>query len=287
MNKTSLNRSQTYDASDRKTFHSALCHLLQTEFPGTFGPAVTKLFADRVEEVYGRFHVPRERLKVGQVLWAAVAVDDPPARDKRIEHTRLVPIVLDLVTPRDIDDAIATGVRTETRDRKVLRLFQQAYAQGAVLSDPDVSLLLHVQTSTISRTVLAHERETKQTVPRRGTIHDMGRSVTHKAIICYKRLVEFKPTSQVASETYHSPEEVEYYVQCLRRVKLCRDSGMSPHETAQATGHSLSLVNEYLTLITQFGLPATAPGPLAEATAAAPETTTEQPPDPNVPNDPY
>jgi hypothetical protein len=37
-------------------------------------------------------------------------------------------------------------------------------------------------------------------VPRRGTIHDMGRSVTHKAIICYKRLVEQKPTSQVACE---------------------------------------------------------------------------------------
>jgi hypothetical protein len=291
MNKTPPNRSQTYDASDRKTFHSALCHLLQTEFPGTFGPSVTKLFADRVHELYDRFHVPRERLKVGQVLWAAVAVDDPPARDKRIEQTRLVPIVLDLVTPRDIDDAIATGVRTETRDRKILRLFQQAYEQGAVLSYPDVSLLLHVQTSTISRTVLAHERETKTTVPRRGTIHDMGRSVTHKAIICYKRLVELKPTSQVASETYHSPEEVEYYVQCLRRVKLCLDSGMSPTETAQATGHSVSLVSEYSALIQQLGLPKTSGNPSSANTTdiegTAPETNTEQPRHANVPNDPY
>ena len=50
MNKTSPNRSQTYDASNRKTFHSALCYLLQTEFPGTFGPAVTKLFADRISD---------------------------------------------------------------------------------------------------------------------------------------------------------------------------------------------------------------------------------------------
>lgn len=273
MNKTSPNRSQAYDASDRKTFRSALCHLLQTEFPATFGPSVTKLFADRVEELYERFHVPRERLKVGQTLWAAVAIDDPPARDKRIENTRLVPIVLDLVTPRDIDDAIATGVRSETRGRKILRLFQQAYEQGAVLSYPDVSLLLHVQTSTICRTVLAHERETKQTVPRRGTIHDMGRSVTHKAIICYKRLVELKPTSQVASETYHSPEEVEYYVQCLRRVKLCHDSGMSPTETAQATAHSLSLVNEYLTLIQQLGLPANSPVPTPIDHETIPETT--------------
>ena len=92
-------------------------------------------------------------------------------------------------------------------------------------------------------------------MPRRGTIHDMGRSVTHKAIICYKRLVEHKPTSQVAQETFHTPEDVEHYVQCLRRVQLCRDSGMSPEETAQATGHSLSLVQEYLDLIEVFRLP--------------------------------
>ena len=52
-------------------------------------------------------------------------------------------------------------------------------------------------------------------MPRRGTVHDMGRSVTHKAVICYKRLVEQKPTSQVAEETFHSAEEIEYYVQCL------------------------------------------------------------------------
>jgi hypothetical protein len=92
-------------------------------------------------------------------------------------------------------------------------------------------------------------------VPRRGTVHDLGRSVTHKAIICYKRLVEKKSTSEVAQETFHSPEEVEYYVQCLRRVQLCRDNGMSPEDTAQAAGHSLHLVKEYLDLIEQFGLP--------------------------------
>ena len=46
-----------YDASDRKTFHSAVCHLLQTEFPGIFGPAITRLLADKIDEVYERFGV--------------------------------------------------------------------------------------------------------------------------------------------------------------------------------------------------------------------------------------
>jgi Protein of unknown function (DUF1670) len=246
---------QPYDASDRKTFKGALCHLLHTEFPGLFGPAVTRLFADKIDELYERFHPPRSRFRLGQLFWAGVAIDDPPSRNKRIEDTRLVPVVLDLVTARDIDETRTKGMRSQTRRSKIVRLFRQAHEQGAVLSLADVSLMIHINFSTLSRLVLDHERETGAMVPRRGTIHDMGRSVTHKAIICYKRLVEQKPTSQVAQETFHSPEEVEYYVQCLRRIRLCRDSGMSPEEAAQATGHSLSLVQEYLELIEEFGLP--------------------------------
>lgn len=255
MRRNAPHRSHAYDASDRKTFHSTLCHLLQTEFPGVFGPAVTQLFADRVEQLFERFHPPRQRLKIGQAVWAAVAVDDPPARHKRIEDTRLVPVVLDLVTPHDIEAAIATGLRPQTRDDKILRLFRQAYEQGAVLSYPDVSLLLHVQTSTVSRTVREHEQGSKEIIPRRGTIHDMGRSITHKATICRKRLVEQKTTSQVAAETHHHPEEVEYYVQCLRRIRLCQESGMSVEEICQATTHSKFLVKEYLDLIEELHLP--------------------------------
>jgi hypothetical protein len=247
-------RSQPYDVCARKTFRSALCHLLETEFPGIFGPAVTRLFADKIDELYERFHPPRSRLKVGQVLWVAVAADSPPTRQQpRIEQARLVPVVLDLVTPQDID-AMAAGQRTQILPRKVLRLFRQAYEQQAVLSYTDVSLLLHLLISTISEMVTRHEDATLEMIPRRGTVHDMGRSITHKAIICYKRLVEKKSTSEVAEETFHSPEAVEYYVQCLRRIHMCHSTGMNPVEITQATGHTLSLVEEYLELIEKMHL---------------------------------
>jgi hypothetical protein len=248
-------RYSTYDASKRKTFHSTLSHLLQTEFPGVFGPAVTRLFADKINALYEQFHPPLSRLKVGQVLWAAVAVDDLPHKDERIEDTRLVPVILDLVTPQDIDDSSHGGRRVQIRHQRVLRLFRQTYDQGGVLSYADVSLLAHIGMGAITEIVRAELEATGVPVPCRGTVHDMGRSVTHKAIICYKRLVEKKPTSQVAQETFHSPEEVEYYVQTLRRVQLCKDSGMSLDDIAQATGHSTLLVREYLDLIGQFQLP--------------------------------
>jgi Protein of unknown function (DUF1670) len=255
MNRTSPPPSPTYAANGRKTFHSTLCHLLRKMFPGQFGSDVTRLFADKVEALYERCHPPLSRVKVGQVLWLAVAADDLPSRHKRIEDTNLVPVLLDLVTPQDITDTAATGKRLDIRRAKIVRLFRQAHAQGGILSEADVALLLHVADSRVSEAVVAHERASGETVPRRGTIHDMGRSVTHKGIICYKRLVEKKPTSQVAEETFHTADAVEYYVQCLRRIQLCYDNGMSLEEIALATGHSLSLVREHLDLICELDLP--------------------------------
>jgi len=41
-----------------------------------------------------------------------------------------------------------------------------------------------------------------------------------------------------------SPEEVEYYVQCLRPIKLCSEAGMQVEEISQATGHSRSLIRQ-------------------------------------------
>jgi len=267
----SPHRYNPYGPSGRKTFKSALCHLLHTEFPGVFGPTISCLFADKIDQLYDQFHPPRSRFKAGQILWTGVAIDDPPCRDKRIEDTRLVPVVLDLVALEDIETAKVNERRSLTRGRKIVRLFRQAHEQGALLGHADVSLLLNMSMSRLSAYVIGHERQTGELVPRRGTIHDRGSSVTHKGIICYKSLVEKKPTSQVAAETFHSFEDVEYYVQCLRRIQLCRDKGMSLDEIAQAIGRSQALVQEYLDLINRFQIPSLADPERREAQASIPK----------------
>jgi hypothetical protein len=239
MGKHSSPASQPYDANDRKTFKSVLCNLLHTEFPDMFGPMITRLFVDKIDEMYNRFHPPRSHFTIGQTLWVGVAANNPPARNRRIEDADLVPVVLDLVTDRDIDETRAKGLRPQTRSTKVIRLFRQAYEQGAALSHADVLLLTNLHMSTISQIVLKHQQDSGEVVPCRGTVHDMDRSITHKAIICYKSVVERKTTSQVAQETYHSAEAVEYSVQCFRRIQLCRDSGMTKEDIARVTGHSL------------------------------------------------
>ena len=85
---------------------------------------------------------------------------------------------------------MVAGMRQHTRRNKLVRLCTQAYAQGGVLSLADVALLIHKSMTPVSQDIVEYGRASGETVPRRGTVHDMGRSITHKAIICYKRLVE-------------------------------------------------------------------------------------------------
>src|SRR5262249_2109886 len=158
-----------------------------------------------------QFHPPRSRLTFGQVVWVAVAASHRPAGETRIENLPLVPIVLDLVTTQDIDDTMTPNNRLSVRANKIVRLFRQAYEQGAVLSQADGALLLPVSRGVVGQTLAEHQHQTGELLPSRGSLHDLGPTVSHKAIICYKRLVEKKQTSQVAQETFHSPKEVEYY----------------------------------------------------------------------------
>ena len=134
---------------------------------------LSESLATKLDELYAKFRPPGSRCRVGQVLWAAVAVDDPPGRNKRIEDTRLVPVALDLVTAQDIHEAASLGSRRQTRRDKIVRLCTEAYSQGGVLSLADVALMLHVSLSTVSRDILTYERDTDKIVPRRGTIHDI------------------------------------------------------------------------------------------------------------------
>jgi hypothetical protein len=107
----------------------------------------------------------------------------------------------------------------------------------------------------VNRCIHEHERETGEVVPRRATVHDMGPTITHKAAICRKVIMEGRSIEETARLTQHSPEAVGRYVQDYRRVLTCLKQGFSVQQSAYATGMSESLVREYQRLAEQFGDP--------------------------------
>ena len=188
------------------------------------------------------------------MLWAAVAVDDPPSRNKRIEDTRLVPIILDLVTAQDIDEAVVKGMRPQTRrqDRPPL---SSGLREGGVLSLADVSLLMRMTEARYSASCrTANARPARRCRGAAPSTTWAGRSRTRRSSATSDWWNRSLPARSRRRRSTRA-DEVEYYVQCFRRVQLCRDSGMVKEDIARATGHSLPLVQEYLDLIEVFRLP--------------------------------
>lgn len=67
----------------------------------------------------------------------------------------------------------------EIVETKVVRIFKEAYEQGALLTHSDVAYLLNVSTGTVSKQAKEYMQRTGEILPTRGIIHDIGRAVTH------------------------------------------------------------------------------------------------------------
>lgn len=229
-----------------KTLENALAHRIGKEFPRIGGPRIRTLCADMILEVV-RSHIrSADYVRHGQVLWTAISRDDPPAWRQRIADTDLVPVILDVSTPGDINRRLDKMPHQQRKLHKALRLCQQTYEQGGLLSNFDLSELLNMSDGKVSQLLVEHERRTGKIVPRRATVHDVGTGLTHKQIICRKRFVEGKSPDQVARETYHSLEAVDRYLGQYDRVRHCRCEGLNAVQTAHILDCGVTLVEAYL-----------------------------------------
>jgi hypothetical protein len=231
-----------------KTLKNALAHRIAKEFPRIGGPRICQLCADMILEVVFQHMRPQHHVAHGQALWMAVSVHEPPRLHQRIADTTLVPVLLDLCTADDVQLRIDRLAVPQRLLRRAIRLCQQAYDQGGLLSNCDLAELLNTDDSRLAQVLAEHERLTGTLVPRRATVHDVGTGLTHKRIICWKRYAEGKEPHIVARETYHSLEAVDRYLGQYDRVRHCRLRGLTPEQTAHTLACSLSLVQEYLAI---------------------------------------
>lgn len=267
-----------------KTFPNVLAQWLAEEFPHLGGPKVRSLFVTEVLRLMDAYLTPAQRLQPGQVVWYAVDKTDLPRAKHSMAETRLLPVILTLVTRSDIQLLARGTSRLQVRQEIVARLLREAVAQGAVLAEIDLALLFSVNPSTVGSAIRAYERAHQCILPRRGTLHDLGPSVTHKGLIAKKAFLEAKQAPQVARETNHSLKSTERYLVDLMRVYISlQRRDLTVAETAFTTNLSISLVKEYAALIAELGLTdAELPSTMAALVRAA-QTQPADSPDSPVP----
>jgi hypothetical protein len=248
-------RETQYRPQAGKTLREALRHFITREFPRLGGPWVVELFVDKLLEFVDRYHIHRDMLQPGQLLWPAIAIAESPGYRKPTYATRQVPVVITLANQEDIADLRAGAKWTTILQHALVRAMKEAYVQGGVLTTSDLSVLFHRSHSWVADLIRQYEQETGEIVPRRGNLHDMGRTVTHKRIICHKAYLEGKTTDVIARETGHSPQAVDRYLLDFARVYYAViKRGMSVEETVFAIQRPRHLVEEYVRLIVELGL---------------------------------
>jgi predicted transcriptional regulator len=158
---------------------------------------------------------------------------------------------VDLVTDDDIKKFANNVKKKDIRKEAAVRIFKQSKKQGGVLTGVDVSSMMSLSPATVYNYIREYERDK---VPRRGTIHDMGLTLTHKKEICRKIIDEGKTVEETARLTNHSPEAITRYLKDYKRISSCLAKGFSLADTAFAVKVSEKLVVEYKNLIEENGI---------------------------------
>ncbi len=206
---------------EKKTFASALNRFFEEQCPQMGGELTRKVLVSKIQELVEEFYPLNTHLRMGQIMWPAVDEHERASYGKTIEKTKLKPVFVDLIAREDIEAVLKGESKRSVRKQASIRLFNQAKSQGAVLTHVDVATMMRLSPVTIGHYVKDWEKEHHQIVPRRGTIHDMGPSVSHKRTICHQVIVEGKSIEQTARETRHSPEAITRYVKDYKRILIC------------------------------------------------------------------
>lgn len=228
--------------------HSQIIDLLQTQYNFIVGPKVQDMFARDLTYLVEQNYRDPFLITIGQVHWSGVPIEFKASYGRNGKNTPLKPIVLTIFSQKDIDDRLAGHSLREIRERRIIDLFNEAFSQGVVLSSTDIAMLLGVSSGTVAKAVRDYMINHETTIPTRGTIHDLGRTLTHKKIIINLYLKGYQ-RPEIEQRTKHSGEAIDRYIKDFKRVQLLHKKNMNENEISMSLGMSKELTREYIEII--------------------------------------
>jgi hypothetical protein len=187
-------------------------------------------------------------LHSGQLVYLGVSVDDFPKRNQSVANTRLKPVILSFITNADIDHIAHGFDSTSLRKKRLIRWVHEAFDQGALLTQLDLSILLGVCDGVVSKYVNEIQAE-GILLPTRGNIHDLSGAITHKREIITLYLQGYL-TPDIAVKTNHSKESVDRYIKDYHRVETLWKHGITDlDQISQLSRLSKRVVQQYVDLL--------------------------------------
>lgn len=236
-----------YRSAKERFLKPIIVNFFYRECPKVFGPVLRDKLADELLSIFEQNVPQSSRLKPGQILWNALDKNtrgDSPNR----KH---VPVILTLISEEDVE-LLVQGVRmSKITERAIVRMIREAYQQGGILSSRDLGLITLRQPTATSSKRRLFEHRNKCSLPHTGALHDMGSTVSHKAIIVRKVILEKKDPAAVARESNHSQRAVDRYLKDYHRVKTLHILNYDVDFIHLATEIAKHVIVQYLNIINQ------------------------------------
>ena len=226
-----------------RTAQMRLFNILETEygFPKATCRSLIHLMWDFLNENFG------DTLHEGQMKYQAVASEEPPG--KITTELKSVPAHLTLHDRNDIHILSQEGI-AGLRKKKILRLANEAYEQGGLLTQEDLAVMLCSSRRTIRRDIKELKNQ-DQFIPTRGTMKDIGPGISHKSKIIQLWLEGYEYTD-LERKTGHSGSSIQRYLASFSKVVRFHTKKYNSKEIHELTDVSERLVKEYLTLFDEF-----------------------------------
>jgi Protein of unknown function (DUF1670) len=235
----------------RRTLPSLLRYKFLHEYGYDKGEVVVAAIVDDICGVVRNYFRRPDDLEPGQLIYLCPAADERQQKGKTMANTQLVPVRLTVVAEEDIEAITAGTGALARREVRIRRLAKEAYDQGGVLSELDLSLVTGYTDGGVSATVI-RLRKRGEILPIRGYVADMGSWPTHKAAIV-RLYLEGLTTPEIASRTYHSKKSVDRYIEGFERVRLLA-AKHPPEELPLLCAMSPHVVTQYLAILDEHHL---------------------------------
>ena len=237
----------------KRNLTDLLVHKFLSEYGYDHGPVIARAIVEDILATIERCWPQRVPPKT--IVWLAVRREWRNRR-KDLDVTDLVPVHLPMV----LDEELALLTDQQRRgNQKARRAFCrarfarwcfQAYAQGGLLTLLDLSLMSGMSEYFVGQVLHEYEAETGTIVPTRGTVHDLGRGVTHKAEVI-RRWLQNESPDKIARAVSHSQDAVDRYIAAFQKVRLLATK-VPISDLPSLAGLSMGLINEYIALLRQY-----------------------------------
>ena len=230
------------------TFQHTIAQQIYTEleddyqFPKAICRSLTELFTDYIDVYFGGQRNPN------QIVFNCVSYTVPPGVSA--EEAKTIPVKLTVFDADDLLVASQQGVQVMMKER-IVRIVEEAYDQGGVLTQADIAMLLGISLRTVTRYIKDIQETEDIFLHTRGNVRDIGPGVSHKTRIIELYLQNYE-YGDIERRTKHSSRAIMRYIKEFSRVFILKEQGHQTYEIRLLTDLSEKLLGEYLDLIKRY-----------------------------------